>query len=83
MSSKTSPVVSSSHEISGVDHHRSEQLELKLLAMATYGLFLLATIYGRLLRGRYQSPAYREARSIWREAWENACGTIAFAFNHG
>ncbi len=61
--------------------HGGERQELLLLAVCTYGLFLLATIYGRLMPSRYSSPLYRERRSVWREAWQTASSTIAFAFN--
>lgn len=61
--------------------HGGERQELLLLAVCTYGLFLLAALYGRLMPSRYCSPRYRETRSIWREAWQTACSTIAFAFN--
>lgn len=80
MSSRTgsAPEASSGHA-----GHASDQVELKLLAFFTYGLFLLAAIGGRLLRGRFNNRGYRESRSVWREAWETACSTLAFAFNHG
>lgn len=93
MSSKARPVMSSDHNFKyssiaaipashASDDFLSARQELRLLALATYGLFLIATIYGRLHHGRFETSHNQDSRSIWRETWDNARGTIAFAFNH-
>ena len=81
----THTVSSASAKLDGQGHAArisGDRLALKLMVLSTYGLFLAAAVYKRFMGSSFVSPGFSETRSVWREAWDTGCETIAFAFNH-
>ncbi len=60
---------------------RTDRRFFKLLTVLTYGLFLVAAIVGRMTPERYGNVSRISRPSVFREAWDTANSTLAFAFN--